>query len=376
MSRIRICFVAQGAYPIASGRDFGVVGGAELQQVILAKALARKGLDVSMVSFDYGQAEGEVVDGVRFFKTYRLDEGMRYVRFLYPRLARIRGALVKADADVYYQRCAGFITGVTAYFCRRYHRRFIFAGAHEDDFMPWKQALTNLRDGLFYRYGLPRADAVFAQTETQKELLRRNYGIEGAVIPNCIEPVALEPSRHRDAILWVGTMRSWKRPRLFLDLAGMLPSYRFVMVGGRASGEGRLYEELQAEAKGIGNLDFRGFVPYHEIGPYFDRAALLVNTSIREGFPNTFLQAWIRGVPVGTLFDPDGVVKIHGLGVARQTIGDLSEGIGGILAEPELMDRVGGRCLRYVRQRHGVEEVVGKVMRAVEELMNPQYGPM
>ena len=53
------------------------------------------------------------------------------------------------------------------------------------------------------------------------------------------------------------------------------------------------------------------------IDALYDRAKVLVNTSDVEGFPNSYLQAWIRGVPVVTLIDPDGVIEREGLGVAK-----------------------------------------------------------
>src|SRR5437879_13668389 len=42
---------------------------------------------------------------------------------------------------------------------------------------------------------------------------------------------------------------------------------------------------------------FTGFLPHARAERYFDRARVLVNTSLHEGVPNTFLQAGARGVP-------------------------------------------------------------------------------
>jgi len=61
-----ICFVGLANLPVLAP-EFGQLGsgGAELQQTLLAKALAAKGYDVSMVVADHGQPDGAVWDGVK-----------------------------------------------------------------------------------------------------------------------------------------------------------------------------------------------------------------------------------------------------------------------------------------------------------------------
>ena len=56
-----------------------------------------------------------------------------------------------------------------------------------------------------------------------------------------------------------------------------------------------------------------GFVPYADVDPCFDNASLHVSTAAGEGFPNTFLQAWARGIPTVSFFDPEA--KFDGLAV-------------------------------------------------------------
>jgi hypothetical protein len=65
-----VCFVAPYAWPVFS-RDprIDVVGGAEVQQTILARLLQGAGYRVSMVCLDFGQPERAVVEGVTVHKS-------------------------------------------------------------------------------------------------------------------------------------------------------------------------------------------------------------------------------------------------------------------------------------------------------------------
>jgi glycosyltransferase involved in cell wall biosynthesis len=115
-------------------------------------------------------------------------------------------------------------------------------------------------------------------------------------------------------VLWVSSMQKLKRPELFLELAKAIPSVRFQMIGG-SGGSKNFYEQIEETASKMPNLDFVGFVPYHKIDQYFDKAAIFVNTSVFEGFPNTFLQAWGRYAPVVSLnVDPDEIICKYKLG--------------------------------------------------------------
>ena len=103
----------------------------------------------------------------------------------------------------------------------------------------------------------------------------------------------------------MATVREHKRPELFLELARRMPHRRFVMVGGHDSDRiGQMYIAHVREAlKTLPNVEYRGFMPFLDADRVFDGARVLVNTSSYEGFPNTFLQAWARGVPTVAFVD-------------------------------------------------------------------------
>jgi glycosyltransferase involved in cell wall biosynthesis len=302
----RVCFLAGTTWPtIAGSREIPVIGGAELQQSVIAPELARRGFDVSMISMDFGQEEGSVVKGVRMLKMHTPDEGLPVVRFLHPRLTSLWRALKRADADVYYQRTSAAHTGFMAAFCRVHGRRSIYGGASDMDFVRGKQEITYARDRKIFEYGLRNVDMVFAQNPFQVRAAREHYGRDAVLIPNCLEP---PPGAHGDPkgyVLWVATVRPAKRPELLVELARRMPRHRFVMVGGADSGPGgKVYAQAAREAMArLPNATVHGFLPFAEADRLFDGARLVINTSTYEGFPNTFLQAWCRGVPTVGFID-------------------------------------------------------------------------
>src|SRR5207237_10398780 len=100
-----------------------------------------------------------------------------------------------------------------------------------------------------------------------------------------------------------------------------LPEATIHMVGGPLPGEEALYAEVRREASRRPNLVFHGRLSYHDTNALYARARLLVNTSEVEGFPNTYLQAWINGVPVISYLDPGVVIARNGLGATLRSPG-------------------------------------------------------
>jgi len=180
---MKIALVGTDSYPVLNPEYSGnYFGGEAVQQVLLAKAFRDAGHDVSLICMDYGQPDGELLDGIRVYKTFEADAGLPGLRFIYPRLVYFRSALKRADADLYLQSCAGINTGLVAQFCRTHNRKFIFRLASDSDCIPGEQLIQYARDRKLYEYGLRRANAISAQSDFQKSLLQEHYGLNSAVI--------------------------------------------------------------------------------------------------------------------------------------------------------------------------------------------------
>jgi glycosyltransferase involved in cell wall biosynthesis len=366
-----ICIVLPNIYAVLSGaKGIRFVGGAELQHTIVAKALAQSGYKVSVVCLDHGQPDGEIIDGVQIFKSHRPAGGVPVIRFFYPRLLRTWQAMKRANADIYYQPCAAYLTGVVVAFCRVHGKKSVFAGASDTDFIPDKLRLRSLRDRVMYRWGLRHADAIVAQTPKQQRLSTERLGRVASLIPNGYALPSAPESNRREYVLWVGSIRQVKRPERFLEIARKMPHQKFRMIGGPiadADDGGAYYEGIKAEAARIPNLEFLGFIPYAETEPHFDHAAVFVNTSDVEGFPNTFLQAWARGVPTVSYFDP----ALTEADVFRK-VGDIPQAVSAIeslLRDADLWQACSVRCKAYFQRHHAIEAIVQRYADLFGQLM-------
>jgi len=353
---MRVCFVSLGLYPCLAG-DYSSsqIGGAEVQQAQIARALVKQGVEVCAVTEDFGQTEGVNIDGVTIHKSYRSGDGLPVLRFFHPKLTSIYQALVAAKADIYYVRTASFLAAVVSHYCRMKGKRWVYAGAHDTDFIPGKELVPNFRDRWLYRRGLEKADRIIVQSDKQKILLKQYHNRDSVLIRNFIDgELWVNTVSGKPLVLWVSTIRRWKRPELFLEMARSLPELQFTMIGGPDSLDREFYLDIERQAGSINNVEFLGFQPFDKTEKLFDKASVFVNTSEHEGFPNTFLQAWRRGLPVVTYFDPDNIVSDNHLG---QQVDSVSEA-GAVIAEMYLENQERSQHIRnYFSENHSGKSV-------------------
>jgi glycosyltransferase involved in cell wall biosynthesis len=371
MTPPHVCFVGLGNLPaLAPEFSAQAMGGAELQQALLARALARRGWPVSMIVADCGQPDGASWHGIRTFKAYRPREGIPGVRFLHPRWTKLQRALRRANADIYYTSCAGAQLAQVVWFAHRRGRKVIFRIASNSDCDPRKLLVQYRRDRLLYRLGLAHVDLVLAQTGQQQRSLRENYRRNSRVAPSLIEPPGrCRGLRERDLeVLWVGNIRPVKRPELLLEVARRLPSMRFHMVGGPMAGAERLYESSRLEAASLANVTFRGALPYPEVRALYERARILLGTSEVEGFPNAYLQAWAHGTPVVAFLDPEGMLQRLKLGRAVRTVEEMCAALTELGRDEGRWEEASARARQYMELRWQEASVLAPYLTALAEL--------
>jgi glycosyltransferase involved in cell wall biosynthesis len=360
--RIKVCYIAPKAYPIFNPNVGDYFGGANVDLYYLATEMARdSGFESSFIVADYGQADGEVIEGVKLFKALDFSKGV------FSGMVRTWNALKRADADIYMMKCASAGVPLVAMFCKLYRRFFVYrlASLLESNGTYIKQ---NPVVGRLFARSLQEAAVVFAQNIVDAQNLARTMSIMSKVIPNG-HPLPPMTQQRRDMILWVGRDAEVKKPERFLDLAVAVPNEHFTIVCQTKNNDMR-YAELVERAAAIPNLEFIRHVPFNRIDAYFQRAKVFVNTSDSEGFPNTFIQACKAGTAILSFsVNPDGFLEKHGCGLCCN--GDparLTYNLRFMLETSHYFE-YGSNARRYVERYHDVTKIADEYKAIFSRLL-------
>ena len=158
-----------------------------------------------------------------------------------------------------------------------------------------------------------------------------------------------------------------------------------VLFAGRLSPEKGILDLLAAAGEGIkltiaGDGPLRdqvpgalGFVPHDQLGPLYDRAAVVAVPSHREGFGVVCAEAMAHGRPVvasavGGLLDlvVDGQT---GLLFPPRDVAALREALQRLLADQPLRRRLGDNARERVREQFSWDRVTGLTLQVYEEAL-------
>jgi glycosyltransferase involved in cell wall biosynthesis len=364
--------------PASAGlyRPVARAAGAQRQMALLAGELARRGLRVAFVLYPIPESPPGL--DPRITVVERIEHAGQGPLQLWLEAWRALRALRAANGRIVVVRSGTPVVGLVALYCRLWRRKLVFSSANDLDFLDQWSRRTRI-----YGFGVRSAGAVVVQSKGQVDLARRRFPQirELVRIPSFAdEPPSANGAVEPSAFYWVGRLVDYKRPLLYAELAEAVPEARFVLIPLLpllADAERDAFAQLEAAAERLPNLQLRDSLPHAALMQELAGAVALVNTSTHEGMPNTFLEAWGRGVPVLTFsFDPDGVVAERGLGVAadgswERFVEGTRELWGARLDREEL-----ARTTReYLRETHSAESVGARWQALLERVADRRHNP-
>jgi glycosyltransferase involved in cell wall biosynthesis len=366
----KVCIISPAAYPLLKNDEtIQSAGGAEAQFKTLGLAFKNLSYEVHFIVGDFSQQRREKISGIIVHKVpLRYLGGSNY--HLIPAWINLFLTLARIKADIHIIKLPRDLLLPIGVFCKLFRKKLMFVGQIDSDVDPdFLKKANNLFSYWFFRIGLCLTDSVVAQNAFQQKGFYAVYKKRAKIISNIITlPNQEAIIRKENYILWVGNNLAKKQPDKFLNLAINLPQFEFKMIMALMPGapdDGFIKDRLST----VPNMEYLGFVPFSQISQYFQKASLFVSTSVREGFPNTFLQAWQYGTPVVSLHvDPDDVIEKYQLGRHSGTFAALGQDVEELMQNDELRNYMGQNAKRYVEANHSIRAIVSQYLEVFEEV--------
>ena len=347
-------------------------GGAEYQaKVLIDELLAHGGFEITYLARNVNAAFVPAGYGIERLRTCQ--RMSRYGDFfdapsLYSLLRNVR-------PDVIYQTVGSAYTGVASFYARRAGARMVWQIASDVDVEPFKGGMSlnypfRYVEKKLLEYGVRTTTQIIAQTRVQEELLYRHYQRRAdAIIPN-FHPLPNEPLSKGIpiSVAWVANLKPLKRPEIFIQLAQDLHretnGARFIVVG--RGGKSDWHQMILKTMSLSPCIEYLGECSQDNVNALLAQSDILVNTSEYEGFPNTFIQAWMRKVPVISMgVDPDGVIQSNSIGYVAKTYVQLCDAVRRLMDDRDLRTEMGERARDFALKNYS-ERNAQEIIRILE----------
>ncbi len=330
---------------------------------MLGSSLAERGVDVCcVVPLGKGQGRKETLDGIRV------------LGFPLSRYPFTSGLYKEVGADIYHSEEPSLGTvlavrsrprAVHVATCQNPKTNFDWKAV--EGYYPLRRRVYNLLVEGRVRSCVGKIDSVYCQAKYTIPKARKlyNLAVDPGHMPNPVHVPCRLPMKSLDpTVCFLGRFDAEKRPEAFFELAERFPEVRFVAAG--ASHDPVRDRDLRRKYARIRNLELPGFVSGRGKERLLDEAWVLVNTSVSECLPVSFLEAAAHGCSILSPHDPDGFASLFG---SRVVEGDLESGLRRLL-EGEEWRAKGEAGYIYVSETHEVGRVTDLHLAEYRKLLN------
>ena len=312
---------------------WGKYGGFGRATRLIGRELARRGVEVYAVVPRRGnQQPVEEMDGMHVlgFKPYDLLEAYHLYR--------------EVDADIYHTQepSMGTYLAMKAMPNRKHVVTFRDPRLFKDWWVEFTlpsinrlQVLSNwlYEDNPLVNWAVRHADRLYAASYLAGEHAKVKYHLDER--PQFLATPVQIPNRvmksSQPTACFIARWDRRKRPEAFLELAGHFPQVQFIAAG---FSRDRIWDRrLREKYSRIRNLEMTGFVDQFStqgISAILSKSWVLVNTSVRESLPNSFIEAAAHRCAILSGVDPDGFASRFGCHV---TNGNFDQGLQSLLAD-------------------------------------------
>jgi glycosyltransferase involved in cell wall biosynthesis len=301
--------------------------------------------------------------------------------YSYPRLAFSKGMarFREADADIYHSHEPSL--GGWLAMRAMPHRKHVVTNQDPRLLRDWWIEFRHptyspfqvLKTAAYYENPLTwrsvrAAHKVMVPAHHLKAVVARKYGLddEPVFMPTPIRFPAAVRKAGTPTVCYLGRLDRRKRPELFLQLAARFPDVHFICVG---EAQDKNYDALLRRQYGsLRNLEMTGFIDQFRdtrVSEILAKSWVLINTSAREGLPNTYMEAAGHRCAILSAVDPDGFASKFGHHAAD---GDFAAGLRVLLSDNRWRDR-GEAGFGYVNETYEVGKAIDRQIACYEDAL-------
>lgn len=344
---------------------FDAVGGSEVQCEIIARGLQARGHEVL-----YFAVKGKKHPPRQYHTSYAV-----WPSALTPEA--LKEALRDFKPDIVYWRSNKKHLLESARIIKEFDTPIVFAASHISDVKHWhvrekilvnsirnlKSALFTLRQTIRNQYNHRALRIIDGLVVNNADFLHISDVSRQVFIPNSAEDKVVPFSWPRPFCVWVSQIKGRKNPEQYVELARRMQDsgIDFLMVGAIQAPK---YEWIQNSNRTPKNFYYLGAKSLEEVNGILKESLFLVHTCEPEGFPNVFIQTWMQGKPVVSLyFDPCGYIEDKALGFVSGGMGAFARDAETLLHDANRRIAIGERARMFAGDMFDPEKNTGILER-------------
>lgn len=358
-------------------------GGAEVQANYLSLELVKRGNEVNYICQTTNKTKENTSSNISGVIVHWLPLGDTMSRLMF---SRIEELLVQLCPQIIIERMSSSFGLPIVRARNKIAGKYVWICTDNDSPQVFKAVNKNYQklNLLKFLYALPRAfavdmirlyankraDIIFSQNDLQERLILKNFGRKSNRMisghPFSKTTVPIQNRFNKKKVLWCGNLGKHKRPEIFIQLANEMQdsNIEFIMVGGHSDTNytAKLFQNKP------NNLRLTGQLSFEESLAYFDEATLLVNTSTSEGFSNTYIQSWLRGVPTLVFgANPNQVITNNKLGYDLCSVEEAKKTINEIFSNFGIYQELSENSSQYGVINHSLEAMTESFLEVISK---------
>jgi len=340
-------------------------GGAEYQLYLMSQYLIERGYDIHYLFLV--KDVNNIPTEIEKIKLHPIQEKSRFVNRLIGRnfiryKKEVETVLKAVNPEVVLHRN---LSSIFYPIIKNSNIKTILHLAHKKDVSKFhfkfsRKIITEYLESKYRKYILKNVDYIIGQAKYQDNLLKQNFQRKCDLIIANFHPYPKEKIIKSDKIkiLWIANWKKWKQPEIFIALAENLRHIdaEFIMIGRKV--DSSWTKELINRIEKVQNLTYLGEKSLKETNEILAQGDIFVNTSLYEGFPNTFIQAWMRRVVVVSLnVDPDNVLKNNRLGFHSQQFDMMVHDVKELIENKKLRKKIVEKAQQYSFENYSLKNI-------------------